>query len=666
MPEMPLRGSACLGFAGAPAAPPTERGDAAAPRNIADVAVQAAADVAEVGDVEEEVPLPDLATDASLVQVPEFMERYRPGFADELRDVADKQKKLEEYRENHQIAELEKMHPEWSAGKDPCGLLKFTFNRSGATPSQVRAIRQEAEDGKAKSEQNLEASQARIDASMVKVRDEKLDELRQDLEGQREKRLEPVKESSALLEELVSPDPAKRKGRDEVLRASLGEDAVANMGNDVKGRRLKEIRAQRISARTTSGIAAARHLYHEDAWMAKLDATRRHQADVLKETTTVNELEDHGMTAQAKKHEAFAKMAALQQDIQKGNDVIANEEKQKEKDYKEWAKAKKEFEDTMMQLIEKEKILRGAYVRLESRREHIRRNQAAKTECEVALQGVERELPEVQAACDAWEKAANASVWVLATTIETQAKACVNEAMGAASAMAENLMTSSELLQCLRDQSREEKECIEAHSADNLDKIQKLEVQLVSEEPEKPVDEVESDLATLADEQTALRSRLEECTNTTQQLEEADRQCTDSLRALFERVGHIGGNIDQQAARDDAVALVRSVYVRYPLWHRGTSRARAAPPPPGGYPGSSSSGSGMMQLALTSPRFEAEIQRRVKEEVQRALVQRELDAMMRQGPASGLSSEAGDFSIIPSRPPSEAGATAASEAGASS
>jgi hypothetical protein len=203
------------------------------------------------------------------VAAPHMWERILPGISQYLGTAVEQQRVIENHVKAGDIESLAKTHSNASSD-DPCNIAPFLFADTDKDVHRVKELEKAAEDSKLDNLKSYADARTRIADMVAKSNALDLPELAGALNLSRVAESEKVKAFSDVLEDIVSPDRGKRKGRDEVLRKA-GVADVNTMQEEAKSKAFKQVRVMRISQRAAASLAAVKCLSEDEAWKAKLN-----------------------------------------------------------------------------------------------------------------------------------------------------------------------------------------------------------------------------------------------------------------------------------------------------------------------------------------------------------------------------------------------------------
>eukprot|EP00930_Biecheleria_cincta_P024041 TRINITY_DN17265_c0_g2_i1.p1 TRINITY_DN17265_c0_g2~~TRINITY_DN17265_c0_g2_i1.p1 ORF type:complete len:299 (-),score=93.08 TRINITY_DN17265_c0_g2_i1:383-1186(-) len=246
--------------------------------------------------------------------------------------------------------------------------------------------------------------------------------------------------------------------------------------------------------------------------------------------------------------------------------------------------------------------------------------------------------------CKEWQQDALGGDERVFQHLETSSMIILDQAKETVRAHAGNLLLAQELLIRLHQDEDAKQAKLEGDLEDNKDRLQKLEVQLVAEEPDQDIDDVQSELARGINEQDSLKQRLEESKDTQRELELIKLRALqqwDSLCKLPQSLGQMV-KAEEGGLRDAAQQSAAELYQKYPLWARpkGSSCKPGTP--------QDTAAKGSTALVALSPEIQewiaSMIEQMAEKKAEQKIQQLRADLLFRRpgAGARGSGSEAGD------------------------
>jgi len=583
---------------------------------------------------------------------PIFWDRLHPGFSDQLAAAAQKHRAIEDcLQQPGNLDSLVQQHSN-TGSDDPCKIAPFKFVGAARGVYDIESLGQNARVGKDEDTAMARSALDNIDQSAADLQALGLQEVASHLESVKERVGSNVQKVSESLEELVSSDPQKRKGRDEVLRAANnGGQSVEGLQDEVKKKMLLEVRSDRISKRMQTTIDETQDLC-VGTWSDKFTESARIRQTILDEYSCVECLSQRANTATGTMDTVASIIQEMGSAIETGEQQIASCKTRKKTVASELNKKRAALTAILEQLFPANLEYTDIHTEHEALREKIAELEQIVADAKLLKVTAENASLAAVDACEQRRQNAVDSQKQVEDRIEVEAATCQSSMMEPARVAAFNLQLAKQLLANVSRDSDAELASLQQDMAEKEVTKQKLEAQMVAEEPEDDIDEVHSNHSKLIDEQKSLQARLANSASVQEQLQSRKELADNNWVVLTQFVG--GESVGEQV-RPEAQKLADDLYKNFKLWQKGVkprpvveivgSRAvEASPRSAAGY----APGAGAGALVTIDENMKAWIEKMIEdkaeEKAQQKFEQFRADQLFRGvTQSSAPSSDAGDW-----------------------
>jgi hypothetical protein len=578
-------------------------------------------------------------------------ESVNPGVAQQLEAIAESHRRVKDAcQEDSELSILVQMHSK-AGSKDPCSLAAFTPVKPQRGAAEIQALQQNAESQKKGNQTKADSTVAGIDAQVAANNDLALDALAADLKSVHANAVQDLGTISEKLEEIVSPDLAKRKGRDDVLTNEFGAAVVSNSQDEAKTKMYKGVKAKRIEERTRIAIAEENKLC-ETTWDNKLTSSTACQKDILDKQACVTSL--RGSANQSV--QARDDINLINNDIDvKHKEIGAQSEKcqaQKKKTAAKLAEKRKVLKADLQKMVASNTEYIDAYVENETAQKTIVSLRACQAEVANLKQAAQDATSPAVAACEEWQRSALSSAESVERHIEGKYADCKTAMLVPVKAAAFNLQFAKKLHANTSRDNQAENDYLqqEIQSNQQLQDERQQQMQSVQNGVETglSIDDIESDCATLMTEKGALDSALAKCNATKQSLQstlQLSEEAWNTLKNFF-----AGEDVAEQV-RAEAETLADASYKSFTLWMQSKRRVSFAPLPIAVADSAAATNSGV--LALNDPSVQRqleEMERRLEQKYQQKFDQFRAEQLLRAAAVPSRASSAApseaDFCVV--------------------
>lgn len=502
-------------------------------------------------------------------------ERILGGCSDWLVETVQRQQAVEDYITPGDLCGLAQQHSA-SSETDTLKLGPVEFVPPERDADHVEALHRTALSSKASAEEC--ASTVKADIRSIVDADTVLDLslLTADLTGVKDRETSKVAAASASLGEIVSRDPQKRKGRDDVLKSKHQDPELSQMQADAKDKAYREIRMERISHRRGVTSKVVEELSSDSLWKEKLAATLGNRIKILAKSESLDEFRQRASTAQATKEEVIAIVSELENAKQEAEQKLAQCKVQKAGLRDALSKKREHFKALIEQLMAEERAFSDLNIEHEASRIQIRRLEESLAATSQRLDAARQASLPAIAACEEWQQSAEAGREQLQQLIEQEAVENKTRASQPAHVAGLNIALARHLVGSLKEENNSEMEYVTKELTRCDEMLQSLQAEMVAEEPDHDLIEVEAELAKCTDEQKTCKESMEKCRATEQKLRDDLSAVQERERPLMDLQNWMGCAATDDEHNHNARDLVDSCYTKFQLF-KGKSRSSSTP-----------------------------------------------------------------------------------------